>query len=183
MRRVLLGTFLILLTACTAADGDPAATSSTVGESTSTTTAVAQESTTSSTTDPEPAETTTTEAPTTTTTTLPPLTGIAYEKVAGGFSFPVFVDSPDGDDRLFVVAKDGLIHIVKDGTVLVEPFLDVREPTRNSGEQGLLGLAFHPSYRSNGFFYVDYTDLDGNTVVARYQVSADPTVAEVYLGS
>lgn len=177
MRRVLLSSFLIVLTACTTADVEPVS-SSTVAESTSTTAVVPQDSTTSSTTDSQAADTTTSAAPTTTTTSLPPLTGIAYEKVAGGFSFPVFVDAPAGDDRLFVAAKDGQILIVKDGAVLVEPFLDIREPTRNDGEQGLLGLAFHPDYATNGLFYVHYSDRHGDSKIFEYRTSSHPDLAD-----
>ncbi|MCJ7754328.1 MAG: PQQ-dependent sugar dehydrogenase [Thermoanaerobaculales bacterium] len=181
MRRFLLISFLLTLAACTTADVEPAVTTSTAGESTSTTATADQETTTSSTADSEPADTTTTEAPTTT-TTLPPLTGIAYEKVAGGLTFPVFVDAPPGDDRLFVVTKDGQIHIVKNGVTLVEPFLDIREVTRNEGEQGLLGLAFHPEYATNGLFYVHYSDRHGDTKVFEYRTSSNPDLADLETG-
>ncbi len=180
MRRILIGSFLIVLAACTTADVEQVTTTSVADEPT-TSTVVAEDSTTSSMAETDSSSTTTTEAPTTT-TTLPLLTGIAYEKVAGGFSFPVFVDAPLGDDRLFVVSKDGQIHIVKDGAVLVEPFLDIRELARNDGEQGLLGLAFHPDYPANGLFYVHFSDRHGDTKVFEYRTSSNPDLANLETG-
>jgi glucose/arabinose dehydrogenase len=111
-------------------------------------------------------------------TTLPPLSGLAYEKMADGLPFPVFVDAPPGDERLFVVTKDGQIRIIKAGATLLEPFLDIRELVRNDGEQGLLGLAFHPSYPANGLFYVHYSDRHGDTKVVEYQVGSNPDLAD-----
>jgi glucose/arabinose dehydrogenase len=94
--------------------------------------------------------------------------------VANGFAQPVYATAPPGDQaRIFVVEQAGRIRIVKNGTVLAVSFLDITGPVLSGGERGLLGLAFHPNYASNGFFYVNYTrDPDGATVLARYQVSA-----------
>jgi glucose/arabinose dehydrogenase len=84
-----------------------------------------------------------------------------------------------GDSRLFVVDRIGVIRIVPpDGRVLGPPFLDIRSKVVLAGESGLLGLIFHPNYATNGFFYVDYVDLDGNIAIARYSVSANPDVAD-----
>ena len=116
--------------------------------------------------------------PPVTTTTLPPLSGLAYEKVADGLPFPVFIDAPPGDGRLFVVSKNGQIHIIKDGATLIEPFLDIRELVRNDGEQGLLGLAFHPAYLDNGLFYVHYSDRHGDTKVVEYRVGSHADLAD-----
>ena len=78
-----------------------------------------------------------------------------------------------GDNRLFVVEQVGRIKILnKNGVLSQTPFLDISTKVRNSGEQGLLGLAFHPDYKQNGFFFVNYINNDQNTIVARYQVSA-----------
>jgi glucose/arabinose dehydrogenase len=180
MRRTLILAFLALLASCTNADVEPVTTSSSVvvPSETSNTSTTAEPQGTSSTA-VGASSTTTTEGATTTTTTLAPLTGLAYEKVAAGLAFPVFVDAPAGDDRLFVVTKDGRIHIIKDGTTLVEPFLDISEPTNNNGEQGLLGLAFHPEYATNGLFYVHYSDRHGDTKVFEYRVGSNPDLADL----
>ncbi|HLO43157.1 MAG TPA: PQQ-dependent sugar dehydrogenase [Leadbetterella sp.] len=78
-----------------------------------------------------------------------------------------------GDQRLFVVEQAGIIKILnKNGTINPAPFLNITTKVRNSGEQGLLGLAFHPNYKQNGYFFINYINQDQNTVVARYQVSA-----------
>ena len=169
--------FLLLLAACSAVE--PSTTASSVGEPSETgSTATTSEATGTSSTAVGPSSTTTTEGATTTTATIPPLTGLAYEKVAEGLAFPVFVDAPAGDGRLFVATKDGQIHIVKDGKTLVEPFVDISEPTNNDGEQGLLGLAFHPDYATNGLFYVHYSDLLGDTKIFEYRVSSNPDLAD-----
>ena len=87
-------------------------------------------------------------------------------------------NSGDGSGRLFIAQQTGEIRIVIDGALLVTPFMDISD-LLGSGQSGLLGLAFHPDYAENGFFYVDYIDDEGDTVVARYTVSAsDPNVAD-----
>ncbi len=97
-----------------------------------------------------------------------------------GFSDAVAVrNANDGSNRMFVVEQGGRIKIIKNGTTLATPFLDIDPLTNGGGEQGLLGLAFHPNYVSNGFFFVNYTNTSGDTVIARYTVSAaDPDVAD-----
>ncbi|MFW2340717.1 MAG: hypothetical protein ACN4GK_11745, partial [Acidimicrobiia bacterium] len=84
----------------------------------------------------------------TTATTIPlePLQSLAYEEVVSGLAFPIFVDAPPDDSRLFIVTKDGRIWLWKDGSLLQEPFLDIADEVRNEGEQGLLGLAFDPAF-------------------------------------
>jgi len=100
------------------------------------------------------------------------------QTVAEGFEAPLGVThAGDGSGRLFVVEQTGAIHILSDGKVLGEPFLDVRESVVAGGEQGLLGLAFHPAYSRNGRFFINYTDVNGDTVVAEVQTSNDPNVA------
>jgi len=134
------------------------------------------------------ATTTTSTAPVSTTTTstvpLDPLLGLAYQEIAADLGTPVFVDSPPGDERLFIVSKDGRIWIWNEGALLDEPFLDISGLVRNEGEQGLLGLAFDPSFAEGGRFYVHFSDNDGDTVLASYRVGdepdrADPATAEV----
>lgn len=113
---------------------------------------------------------------------------IGVELVAEGFTRPLFVAAPTGDaGRIFVVEKGGVVWIVSAGTTLHEPFLDIHALVSSGSEQGLLGLAFHPDYASNGLLFVNYTDLNGDTVVARYERSgsdvnlADPESASVIL--
>ncbi len=102
------------------------------------------------------------------------------EIVAQGLDSPIFVTAPPNDfARLFVVGQYGTIRIVRDGVLLPAPFLDLGPVVRTGPETGLLGLAFHPSYATNGFFFVDYTrEPDGATVIERYRVSNDPDVAD-----
>src|SRR5919109_209288 len=109
----------------------------------------------------------------------PPATGLEVVQVASGLSDPLYLTAPAGDSRLFIVEQGGRIRIVKDGALLPTPFLDVSDIITSGGERGLLSMAFHPSYATNGFFYVDYTDVNGNTRVVRYNVSAaNPDVAD-----
>ena len=104
---------------------------------------------------------------------------LAVQVVASGLESPVYLTAPPGDARLFVVEQPGRIRIVKDGQLLAQPFLDIQSVVRSGGERGLLSVAFHPRYGANGYFYVDYTDQDGNTQVVRYSVTAgNPDLAE-----
>src|SRR5690349_16444435 len=82
-------------------------------------------------------------------------------------------DPADGTGRIFLVQQQGLIRILRDGALLPEPFLDIRAKTVGEAERGLLGLAFPPGFAGKQRFYVNYTDLNGDTVVALYQVSDD----------
>jgi len=88
-----------------------------------------------------------------------------------------------GDGRLFIVQQTGQIYVYDGISVLPTPFLDVHTLVSSGGEQGLLGLAFHPNYASNGFFYLNYINTSGNTQIARYHVSADPNVADAGSGT
>lgn len=115
-------------------------------------------------------------------TTPPTEDSFQLVEVASGFQRPLYVTGA-GDDsgRLFVVSQYGQIYIVQDGAPLEQPFLDIQPRITSAGnEQGLLGLAFHPDYEENGTFYVNYSEAGtGNTVVARYSVSADnPNTAD-----
>jgi glucose/arabinose dehydrogenase len=105
-------------------------------------------------------------------------TPLATELVASGLNRPLWAGAPEGDPRIFVAEKTGRIKIVVNGAVLATPFLSLVGKISNGSEQGLLGVAFHPNYAQTGWFYVNYTDLNGDTVIARFQVSADPNVAE-----
>jgi glucose/arabinose dehydrogenase len=92
-----------------------------------------------------------------------------------GLQAPVDIaNARDGSGRLFIVEQPGRIRVSKNGQLTATPFLDLTAFVQFGGEQGLLGLAFHPRFRDNGLFFVNYTRRDdGATVVARYRVSAD----------
>ncbi len=84
-----------------------------------------------------------------------------------------------GDERLFILEQPGLIRVVEGGQLLEQPFLDLQDVVGDVGsEQGLLSLAFHPDYVENGRFFVNYTDNNGDTIVAGYRVTADPNRAD-----
>ncbi len=106
-------------------------------------------------------------------------TQLAIDTVATGLVNPLFVTyAPFDSTRIFILEQPGRIRIVKNSTLLSRSFLDIDSIVGSTGsEQGLLGLAFHPNYQSNGFFYVNYTNNSGNTVVARYSVTANPDSA------
>jgi len=102
---------------------------------------------------------------------------IALQSFATGFSEPLEITHA-GDSRLFVVQKGGLIRIVNaNGSVNATPFLDLSTLVSTNSERGLLGLAFHPNYATNGFFFVNYSNTAGNTVIAKYSVSANANIA------
>ncbi len=101
--------------------------------------------------------------------------------IADGFTQPLYVTGAgDGSGRLFVVEQPGTIWIVRNGQRLEKPFLDIVDQVGSqSNEQGLLSIAFSPDYARDGQFFINYTDREGNTVVARYQVTDDPDQADV----
>src|ERR1043166_4184453 len=100
-------------------------------------------------------------------------------EVATGLDFPLFLAAPPGDNsRLFIVEKTGKIRIVKNGGLLPAPFLDLSARVSGGGEQGLLGLAFHPQYAANGRFVVNYTNPSGDTRVSVFRVSSNPRSEE-----
>lgn len=107
-----------------------------------------------------------------------PVENVQLIPVASGFDSPTYLTHAF-DDRLFVVEQAGTIRIIHEGSVLDEPFLDIQSKVGSSGlEQGLLSVAFHPQYVENGRFFVNYTDREGATIVAGYQVSeGDPNRA------
>ncbi|MFT4668428.1 MAG: glucose/arabinose dehydrogenase, partial [Gammaproteobacteria bacterium] len=100
---------------------------------------------------------------------------IELEQYATGFLSPVDITHA-GDDRLFVVERSGRIKIIDESAVVVStPFLDIDNLVANTSgqsERGLLGLAFHPDYLNNGYFFVNYTDNSGETIIARYERDA-----------
>ena len=99
--------------------------------------------------------------------------------VQSGLTDPIFVTAPPGDlARLFVVTKRGLILVIRDGTLLPTPFLDLSGQVSTAGDWGLFSMAFHPDYATNGIFFVNYVSLAENSTVEQYTVSADPDVGD-----
>jgi len=127
-----------------------------------------------------------TTAPTTASTAP---VAIGLEKLPGAYSRPTFVtNAGDGANRLFVLEKPGRVRVLREGSLVTQPFLDITSLVRSTGnEQGLLGLAFHPDFESNGRFFVAYTALDSKNTVAEYRVStsgsdsADASSAKILL--
>jgi glucose/arabinose dehydrogenase len=101
------------------------------------------------------------------------LQGIRVEPVASGLDAVTFITHA-GDDRLFLTLRPGKIVILTGGAVRPQAFLDIQSLVNGAGEGGLLSMAFHPRFAENGFLFVNYTNRDLDTVVARYHVSADP---------
>lgn len=113
---------------------------------------------------------------------------LALKPFASGLVSPLGLENAgDGTGRLYVVEQGGTIRIVEGGTVRSTPFLDISDLTEGGGEQGLLGLAFHPRYEDNRRFFVNYTDNSGDTVIAEYRrtksnaYKANPASARVLL--
>lgn len=104
---------------------------------------------------------------------------VDIELFKSGFSSPVDIQNA-GDDRLFIVEQAGRIKILNaDASINPISFLDITSLISSGGEKGLLGLAFHPDYSNNGYFFVYYTDNSGDTQVARYTVDgSDPDIAD-----
>ena len=81
-------------------------------------------------------------------------------------------EAGDGSGRIFVAEQAGRIRIVRDGTLVERPFLDITGQIASGGERGLLGIAFHPGYPADPRVFVDYTDKNGNTVVSSFRTTA-----------
>lgn len=105
---------------------------------------------------------------------------VGLEQVVGGLTEPIGIEhAGDGSGRLFVIEQAGRIRILQNGSLFSTSFLDISARVTPGGEQGLLGLAFHPDYPTNGVFFIHYIDVNGDTVIERCNVSAeDPSVAD-----
>lgn len=193
-RYFLVGLLLFLLSACATSTPEPISTpvlpaassqqipSPSITQPTITETRLTETSPAPS---PSPSETQILEIQTTENVTpAPALSGLPefpdplnyrWELVTNGLSSPVgLANASDGSGRLFVIEQEGVIRVIKNGELISEPYLDIRHKVGSqANEQGLLGLAFHPRYFETGSFYVNYTDKDGNTVIARYSVASD----------
>jgi glucose/arabinose dehydrogenase len=108
-----------------------------------------------------------------------PSAAASLEVVASGLDGPLYLTAAPGEaDRLYVVERPGRIRIVENGSLVETPFLDITSITSGGGERGLLGLAFHPDYGGNGTFFVNHTDVAGDTRVVRYTVSPSGDTAD-----
>src|SRR5882757_4289872 len=119
----------------------------------------------------------------------PPPPALTLTTVVSGLSGPLALERPPGDNRFFVVEQRGTIRIIENGALVAGNFLDIQSLTLFSGEQGLLGLAFHPNYSTNRLFYVNYVRDNGGaeTVIAEFKTlagnanQADPASERILL--
>ncbi|GAB3196926.1 glucose/arabinose dehydrogenase [Pontibacter aydingkolensis] len=113
-----------------------------------------------------------------------PVDSVGLQLIASDLVSPVFLTQPPNDERLFIVDQIGVIRVVKEGSLLPEPFMDLRSKVvalkHEHEERGLLGLAFHPDFRENGRFFVYYSapiqpsapnDFDHTSVIAEYRAT------------
>jgi glucose/arabinose dehydrogenase len=98
-----------------------------------------------------------------------------WQLIISGLSRPVDIQAAnDGSGRLFIIEKQGFIRVYENGQLLDAPFLDITDRVNMGGnEMGLLGLAFHPNYEKNGFFYVNYTGEGGHTHISRFKAGGN----------
>lgn len=106
-------------------------------------------------------------------TVVPGTPGLVATRVVAGLTSPLDLQSaPNDRTRLFVVEQAGRIRVVRAGALAPAPFLDISARVSSGGERGLLGLAFHPQYGSNGRFFVNYTDRSGDTHISEFRAPA-----------
>jgi len=105
---------------------------------------------------------------------------VGFDNVVTGLDSPLaVVNAHDGSGRLFIAEQGGQIRIVRDGALVARPFLDIADRITSGGERGLLGLAFHPRFPTDPRFFVDYTDVNGDTRVSSFTVDpAQPDRAD-----
>lgn len=113
-----------------------------------------------------------------TTNTFPDPDDYAWQLIVSNLVRPVDLQA-DSSGRLFVIEKPGHIHVIENGSLIDAPFLNIEDRVNDSSnEMGLLGLAFHPNYVRNGYFYVNYTGAGGDTFISRFQVTDNPYLAD-----
>ena len=104
---------------------------------------------------------------------------LGLKKVSQVAHKAIYITQPPSDSiRLYVLNQSGFIQIIKNGNTLKEPFLDIS--SRVNGSQspgGLLGLAFHPNYKENGFFYLSYINKNDSSIVSRFSITEDIEIA------
>ena len=103
---------------------------------------------------------------------------VKLDTFARGFSAPIGVENDGFTSRVFVVQQNGIIWTLDSTGTKLDTFVDLRTKVQFNGEEGLLGLAFHPNYQTNGYFYTYYTKKNStDNLVARYKVSSNPNRA------
>jgi glucose/arabinose dehydrogenase len=105
---------------------------------------------------------------------------LSFTSFTSGLSAPVdIVNAGDGTNRLFIVQRGGAVRIHNGSSLLATPFINLQDSIISGGEQGLLSMAFHPDYETNRYFFVWYTDPQGDLTLARYQTTfANPNIAD-----
>ena len=186
--KIRVATLLVVMAVGAAACSDATGSTTTLGSTapSPTTSTAPRPATTTPVTSPSttttPGATSTQPPGTTTTTTVPPdpLQSLALEIIATDLDRPNYVTSPLGDRRVFVTERKGGIAIIENDQLREERFIDLSDRVKAFGiEQGLLGLAFHPEYATNGRFYVYFTDEDDQNRVQELRVDpADPYRAD-----
>ncbi len=123
---------------------------------------------------PHPLATATTPPPTYA-GSFPNAANYEWQPILSGLYRPVDIQpANDGSGRLFIIEKNGRIRVYENSQLLEAPFLDITDRVNEGGnEMGLLGLAFHRDYKTNGFFYVNYTGAGGHTRISRFQASGN----------
>ena len=117
-----------------------------------------------------PQPTTSVTEPTATEERAPGPLRVRLDRVVSGLDAPTHLAAtPSEPNRLYVVEREGRIRVLEDDRLLARPFLDIVDQVASGGEQGLLSVAFHPEYERNGLFYVDYTDVNGDTRVVEFR--------------
>jgi glucose/arabinose dehydrogenase len=107
-------------------------------------------------------------------------TQLRLRTLFSGLDAPLYATAAPGEpNNLYIVEQPGTILVATNGKLRAKPFLDIRRLVRSGGEQGLLSVAFHPKYRTNHKFYVDYTDLNGDTRVMEYRSNGSSATGRI----
>ena len=153
---------VLLLVGCGPTQGTPARSSSAVEATPAATEPGAS---------PALADPSTADPPATSAPFDPVGVSLEVDIVTSGLDQPIDIAVPDdGSGRVFVAEQPGRIRVVQDGVLVDQPFLDIRDRIASGGERGLLGLALHPAFPEDPRFFVDYTDVNGDTVIAEYRL-------------
>lgn len=103
--------------------------------------------------------------------------------ITSGLNQPIdIVNAGDGSNRLFIAQKAGTVRFMQGGVLNNTVFLNISPLVSTESERGLLSIAFHPGYATNGYFFVYYTDVNGDLTLSRYRVSANPNTADPLSG-